>query len=181
MGDQIRGFGFLHDGTIDTLFRFHSAVVFVTREPGPPDSGDPGNPGGIPLTPEGLAERRALEAFMLVFDSNLKPVVGQQVTLRSSNHGVAVQRLALLAARADRGDCDLTARGIGRHGFLYEPGGKFRMDRAGVPLIDRAAFEFAALFPGVALTFSCVPPGSGRRLALDRDGDGVLDGDEASP
>ena len=28
MGDQVRGFGFLHDGSIDTLFRFLSATVF---------------------------------------------------------------------------------------------------------------------------------------------------------
>ena len=28
MGDQVRGFGFLHDGSVDTLFRFHSATVF---------------------------------------------------------------------------------------------------------------------------------------------------------
>ncbi len=26
--DQIRGFGFLHDGSVDTLFRFHNASVF---------------------------------------------------------------------------------------------------------------------------------------------------------
>ncbi|MBC7974709.1 MAG: hypothetical protein H7138_06950 [Myxococcales bacterium] len=29
-----------------------------------------------------------------------------------------------------------------------------------------------------AVTFTCVPPGSGLRIALDRDGDGALDGDE---
>ena len=27
-GDQIRGFGFLHDGSIDTVFRFLQATVF---------------------------------------------------------------------------------------------------------------------------------------------------------
>ena len=27
-GDQVRGFGFLHDGSVDTLFRFHSAIAF---------------------------------------------------------------------------------------------------------------------------------------------------------
>ena len=25
-GDQVRGFGFLHDGAVDTLFRFHNAA-----------------------------------------------------------------------------------------------------------------------------------------------------------
>ena len=27
-GDQVRGFGFLHDGSVDTIFRFHRAAVF---------------------------------------------------------------------------------------------------------------------------------------------------------
>src|SRR3989475_8059640 len=43
-GPQVRGFGFLHDGSVDTLFRFHNATVFnggfdphggdTTRRPG---------------------------------------------------------------------------------------------------------------------------------------------------
>src|SRR5207249_5633904 len=28
MGDQVRGFGFLHDGSVDAIFRFHNAQVF---------------------------------------------------------------------------------------------------------------------------------------------------------
>ena len=33
---------------------------------------------------------------------------------------------------------------------------------------------------GRPITFLCVPPGDGYRSALDRDLDGVLDGDEAT-
>ena len=108
---------------------------------------------------------------MLVFDSNLKPVVGQQVTLRSSNHGVAVQRLALLAARADRGDCDLTARGIGRP---VRAGGKFPDGPRGDDASDRARSS-CGVFPGVALT-SAGAAGSGVRLAIDGTGRCFLDG-----
>jgi hypothetical protein len=32
--------------------------------------------------------------------------------------------------------------------------------------------------PGQELTFTCVPPGSGLRMGIDRDEDGVYDGDE---
>src|SRR6185436_7526887 len=32
-GDQVRGFGYFHDGSCDTLFRFHSTVVFLQRPP----------------------------------------------------------------------------------------------------------------------------------------------------
>ena len=38
-GDQVRGFGFLHDGSVDTVFRFHAATAFATS---------PQNPGGFP-------------------------------------------------------------------------------------------------------------------------------------
>ena len=37
LGDQIRGFGFLHDGSVDTTFRFHSAIPVLGRVPGQPD------------------------------------------------------------------------------------------------------------------------------------------------
>jgi len=33
---------------------------------------------------------------------------------------------------------------------------------------------------GSELTYTCVPPGAGRRIGIDRDLDGVLDGDERS-
>ena len=31
---------------------------------------------------------------------------------------------------------------------------------------------------GRPVTFTCVPPGSGERIGVDRDGDGAWDGDE---
>jgi hypothetical protein len=77
-GDQIRGFGFLHDGSIDTVFRFHNAAVFNQNNP----AGFPiPNPGGFPNGVAGDPQRREVEAFMLAFDSNMAPIVGQQATL----------------------------------------------------------------------------------------------------
>ena len=81
-GDQIRGFGFLHDGSTDTLFRFHHSAVFNQTNPG----GIPvPNPGGFPAGAEGDLLRRQVEAFLLAADTNLKPIVGQQVTLSAAN------------------------------------------------------------------------------------------------
>jgi hypothetical protein len=52
---------------------------------------------------------------------------------------------------------------------------RFVPDRAhGDKLSDRALRALHRLGP---LTFTAVPPRSGRRIALDRDLDGVLDGD----
>ena len=73
-GDQVRGFGFLHDGSIDTVFRFTHGISFSELANGP------GN-NGIPDGPAGDVQRRQLEAFLLAFPTNLAPVVGQQITL----------------------------------------------------------------------------------------------------
>jgi hypothetical protein len=64
-GEQIRGFGFTHDGGIDTLFNFMFAANFGTGEVQPelpPLIGGPiDNPEGIKLDASGIQERRALE------------------------------------------------------------------------------------------------------------------------
>jgi hypothetical protein len=52
---------------------------------------------------------------------------------------------------------------------------------AAEPLVDAATLRAAAAAPGQALTFTCVPPGSGWRMGVDRDGDGCLDGDDGAP
>jgi DNA-binding beta-propeller fold protein YncE len=177
MGDQIRGFGYLHDGSCDTVFRFHNAVAFMQRPPGFIGPQDPGNPTGIPLTPEGTAEKLNLSQFMLAFDSNLKPIVGQQVTFTADNQAAALPRLELMMARADAGDCELVAK-RGNRGYLYQGSGKFQSDRHREGLIPEAELRALSKIPGGEVTFTCVPPGSGRRIGIDRDDDGVLDGDE---
>ena len=53
MGDQIRGFGFLHDGSVDTLNRFHSTVLFVQRPPGALSPQDPGTSAAFLSHPRG--------------------------------------------------------------------------------------------------------------------------------
>jgi hypothetical protein len=55
--------------------------------------------------PSGLRERAQLESFVLAFDTNLKPMVGQQLTLSVADYADA--RLRPLLAAAARGDCDL--------------------------------------------------------------------------
>ena len=172
LGDQIRGYGFSHDGAIPTLFRFNSEF----------DAAPPLPPGiGIPLGPEGVAIKQNMAEFMLAFDTNLAPIVGQQVTLTAANQAVVAARLELLMARATAGECDLVAQGhIGQRevGFLYLGGGRFMADRRGASLISEGELRARATEAGAALTFTCAPPGSGERIGLDRDLDGALDGDE---
>lgn len=168
LGDQVRGFGFLHDGSIPTLFNF-----FRVRFAAAPPFTFPDQPGR-----SGNQKVRELEAFLLAFPTGLAPVVGQQVTLVDSPTEFELDRLELLETRARAGDCDLVVR-VGNdesnEGLLLE-GVAYRADReesslSRAELLDRLA-------ESVSLTFTAVPPGTGFRIALDRDRDGHLDGDE---
>jgi YVTN family beta-propeller protein len=158
-GEQVRGYGFLHDGSVDTLFRFHSANAFSF----------------------GATEAAQLEQFMLAADTNLKPIVGQQVTLTSTNAATAGPRIKLMIAQAAANACQLTVKGVlagEQRGWLRVLGGSFQGDRAGDPLLTDAQLRAQATIAGRERTYHCVPPGSGSRIGLDRDEDGFFDRDE---
>src|SRR5262249_51541483 len=125
--------------------------------------------------------RRELEQFMLAFDSNLFPIVGQQITLTATNAATVGPRISLLLARAAAGECEVVAKGnVGgqARGWLRTPAGTFRSDRAAEPPLADAALRARGAAPGQELTYTCVPPGSGARVGIDRDEDGVFDRDE---
>ncbi len=177
-GPQVRGFGFLHDGSVDTVFRFHNTIVFNQNNPG----GFPiSNPGGFANGTAGDPQRRQVEAFMLAFDSNLAPIVGQQTTLTSANGATVGPRIDLLIARAAANECDLVVKGTitgQQRGALRLVSGQFRTDRAGEALLSDAQMRAIAGTAGQELTYTCVPPGSGMRVGVDRDEDGFFDRDE---
>jgi hypothetical protein len=158
-GEQIRGFGFLHDGSIDTIRRFLGATVFVMNQ----------------------TQRENLEQFVLAFDSDFAPIVGQQVTRNPKSDAITDARINLLLARAAAGECDLVVKGNldgEARGWVRLPTGEFRSDRASEPLTTKAALRRQAKTAGQERTFTCVPPGSGQRIGVDRDGDGAFDRDE---
>ncbi len=165
MGDQIRGFGFTNDGTVDTLIRFLQAVVF--RFPG------------------GDAQRRDVSQYLLAFETDLAPIVGQQVTRTSTNGAAADPRIDLVLRRAavtaPRPECEVIVKGIVKgqaRGFVRLPSGLFRSDRAGEATLTDAQLRSLSQIPGQELTYTAVPPGSGVRMGIDRDRDGSLDRDE---
>ncbi len=177
MGDQIRGFGMFHDGSADTIFRFHNTIGFLPRPAGSVSPLDPGNPDNLPITAAGMDIRRKLEQYVLAFDSNLFPIVGQQVTLNSDTAALASARIDLLVARANLGECDLIVAGDDSS-YLYVGNGNFRSDYSREPLIRDLALRYTAYKNKGDLTYTCVPPGNGTRLALDRDEDGYYNRDE---
>ncbi len=172
-GDQVRGFGFLNDGNVDTVFRFVHGISFSEVANGPGSN-------SIPEGPAGEIQRRQLEAFILAFPTNLAPAVGQQVTLRGSgSQASALARIETLRQRAEAGECELIAKATldDELGFLYVGSGRYATDRRALPPLPGSALR-ALAETGRAVTYTCVPPGSGTRLGVDRDGDGAWDGDE---
>jgi len=178
MGPQVRGFGFTHDGTIPTIFNF----VSITTDAGGFNQ-SPAIPGGFLPGPAGEIQKRQVEDFVLAFDSNLAPIVGQQTTLTPANGAVAGARIDLLIERARAGECDLVARGGdnggGERGYLYDVTSSVFLGnrRRDAPVSD-ASLRQSASQKGGELTYTCAPPGSGVRMGIDHDEDGVLDGDE---
>ena len=160
MGEQLKGFGMLHDGGVDTVFSFMSNPLFQF----PSDQ-----------------MRRNIEDFQLAFDSNMAPIVGQQMTLNAATAPTANPRITLMEQRADAGECELAAKTLVNNqerGYLYIGQGTFVSDRASAPTLSDSALRSYAVSSGLNLTYTCVPPGSGVRLAVDRDLDQVWDGDE---
>jgi hypothetical protein len=120
-----------------------------------------------------------MEQFMLAFESDIAPIVGQQITLTKTNASAVGPRIDLLQARAAAPftsktmggavtECDLVAKltiaGTPR-GFLYNASSdSFGSSGSGIDVPD-ALFRALALIPGQEITFTCVPPGSGARIA----------------
>ena len=77
-------------------------------------------------------------------------------------------------------ECDLIAKArVGQRTrcfFFQRAAGTF-LDDAGAT-VSEAAVRALGDTPGQEVTFTCVYPGAGRRLGIDRDLDGVLDANE---
>jgi len=163
VGDQIRGFGYAHDGTVPTLLNFNMGFPALTQP-----------------------QREQLEDFMLAFPTDLAPAVGQQVTLDAGNAAVAGPRIDELMAAASTpfdslvlgasvNECDLVVKGTVAglpRGWLFN-GSDFDDDVGGS--IGDGALRALATSEG-PLTYTCVPPGSGTRMGINADRDLHLDG-----
>lgn len=164
-GPQKSGFGFTHDGSFDSLMAFLSLPVF----------------GGWPAQ-----DMDDIIAMLDALDTGTAPLVGFERVLSQSN-ATDPQLLLdaqLLAARAAVGDLDLTARGVVdgvNVGLLFDvPNSVFVSDVPGAGPFSMVVLQQKAQAGLAVLQLLAVPPGSGERLARDRDQDGALDGTEAA-
>jgi DNA-binding beta-propeller fold protein YncE len=159
-GPQIRGFSFNHNGATSSNF----AVADL----------------GMPA-----ADLLAIRAFLYGFPTESAAVTGQAITLTSNNLTATTDRVGLLIWRAEVTDpipeCDLVANAVVSNvaqGLLYDGNGLFLPDNSGGASLTRAELEALLSGPDDRITLMCVPWGSGQRIAIDRDMDGVLNGDE---
>ncbi|MFC3195666.1 YncE family protein [Marinicella sediminis] len=168
---SLAGFGFLHDGAVDSVARFLSAGAFsVASDQEVADlvalmmafSGSELNTGFVPL-------------------GNTAPVsqdshagVGQQYTLTQASQVDA--RVSELLQVADSGKVDLVARSGHGNDYLYKPSVQQFADSLDNRLSPLGLM--ALVTNENPITYTLLPSGLGERLAFDRDGDGVYDDQE---
>jgi hypothetical protein len=171
------GFGFSHDGSVDSLTRFIQDAFGVNDDKSTAD----------------------LVAFLFaftgsdltagsVFDVNRSPglasldtaaAAGRQITISNSASVPLVDSMITLA-NSSSSRVDLIVKGFKDglpRGFFYDrTTGTFQSDRLSESYLPAALRTFAA--SGSEQTYTLVPRGAGRRAAIDRNADGLLDRDE---
>jgi hypothetical protein len=161
--ENTRGFGFTHDGSVDTLKSFLESPFFMF------DAGDAGE-----------MQRTDLVAFLLSFSTDTHAGVGSQLTVASTedvmDNAALIDQMEFLAGTNQvglvvKGSIEGEARG-----YMYTGGGIVQGDRED----DLTALDdlLAQAAPGAELTLTLVPEGAETRIGVDRDRDGWLDRDE---
>ncbi len=156
-----RGFGYIHDGTFETIANFLASTVFRF------------NAGAV-----GLQQRRDVEAFVFCWDTGVHAAVGEQTTLVQLA-GAAPSQISLIDAMeslADSNAVGLIAKsadgGIPR-GWRYNGAGQWQSDRHSVTITSAALRALAQPFEEI--TYTVVVKGMETRLGIDRDNDGFYD------
>ncbi len=186
------GFGFMHDGSVDTLARFMSEPVFIFDE-------------GFDGPPEELIP--AMVALMMSFSGSDLPVeigfpiglpgtlskdthatVGVQITVDDSNKHApeTVALIDAMVALVEAGpgfepgpEVGLVAKGLQdgmQRGYSYVGDGVMQSDRQD-ETISTSDLRLAS-GTGAEVTFTVVPRGTEIRIGIDRDEDGFFDRDE---
>lgn len=165
LAESISGFGLLNDGTVASVYGLLSQ----------PNFGD--------LAAD-HTRKINLAAFLLCFDTGTAPAVGYSRTFRKDNllQPDLLADWQFLELQAQAGNIDLIGKGTilgAPRGILYRPATKdYIIDLAAFPPLSRAQVALAIQQYNDVFTLMGVPPSTGRRMAIDRDADSILDGDE---
>jgi YVTN family beta-propeller protein len=168
----LSGFGYLHDGSVDTLAHFVSEPIFDVKS---------------------VQDIADLVAFLFCFAGSDLPegrygdrfeppgppsldshaALGRQATFGPAGDDALLFAMLTLA-RARR--LDLVARSPDRGWFYDADRRRFQSDREGESIAPSDLRALAAA--GYEITYTLVPKKSGRRIGIDRDGDGYPDQSE---
>ncbi len=173
------GFGYLHDGSVDSLERFISEPAFnVNSDQEVADitalilsiTGSELPQGSVnnPLEPPGEPSLDTPTA------------VGTQVTLTGAPSGTPATTIATLLTLANANKLGLIIKqpdGAGVvSGYAYSGGNVWRTDTQGVTVAHATLIASGTL--ARPLTLTAVVRGAEERMGVDRDGDGWFDADE---
>jgi hypothetical protein len=126
--------------------------------------------------------------FVTQVPTGLAPVVGQQVTLNPQQQSdqdmidlmINQALLHTTAGGPNKQQCDLVVHGIvdgEQRGWMMQESGEFLSDDG--DYISDADLRATSTEYGNSLSYLCAPPGSGTRIALDRDEDGTFNMEDA--
>lgn len=166
--DSTAGFGFLHDGSVDSISRFVSARTFSVRSD---------------------QEVADLVAMTLAFSGSdfgdANPRLGGPAPVSRDSHAAVGKQARVVAASASTQSfldlarsrkVDLIARSAGR-GYAFDAVlDRFVDATDAAPITDVALLALAS--SSDPQTWTIVPAGLGKRLGIDRDGDGIGDAHE---
>lgn len=164
---SIGGFGLTHDGVEPDVVAFLSRAGFKTFS-------------------TNAIKKANLNAFVQCFDTGLAPAVGYTRTLTPLNidTGSVSNDWTLLENQAIVTNLDLVVKGTldGRlRGLVYQrASNNYRADKTGLGPFTRAQLG-GKVRAGDTLSVMGVAPGTGTRLGIDRNEDGLLDGDVSAP
>ncbi len=172
------GFGFGHDGGSDTLVRFVIAEGRFTNR----TDQFVANFVAFLLSVSGSDLLAATNSGSLrpgPASQDVPAGVGQQITLDSPVRGPLLDAMLKLAD-SPTSRVDVIAKGsqagLARGWFYDRSAGVFQSDRRNETLSAEGLIDQAGA--GSEITFTLVARGTGQRLGIDRDSDGVYDGDE---
>lgn len=162
--DNVAGFGFLHDGSVDSLAKFLSARTFNVQ-----NDQDVADLIALMLAFSGsdFGNANPLLGAPAPQSKDAHAAVGAQLTLTGAAPARAAEMLAL--ARAGRVDLIVAA---GALSYAYDATGDRFLPADGSEALSVATLQGRASATQ-AQTWTLVPRGLGTRLGIDRDGDGM--------
>lgn len=166
--DRYTGFGLLHDGRQDRRDQGHSLISFLGE-----------------LFPSVVGEDRLnMVSFLTAFPSNVMSVVGWQVLLSGedviayggnppvlADVGVMIAQFAKSPSFADV-VAHGVVQGVPRRAVVVESAPSILLENDLATYISLGEL-LSSMEPDDYLVFTAVPPGSGRRIGVDQDQDGL--------